>query len=88
MLPLASQYIYSLMLFVVNNTNYFTSNSDKHFKSTRQSCKEIFKNIQIMTLYSQYMYSLILFVVNNKHIFTTNNEIHNHNTRNNNNLLI
>ena len=52
----------------------------------RESCKEIFKNIQIMTLYSQYMYSLILFVVNNKHIFTTNNEIHNHNTRNNNNL--
>jgi len=25
------------MLFVVNNTNYFTSNSDKRFKSTRQS---------------------------------------------------
>ena len=25
------------MLFVVNNTNYFTSNPDKCFKSTRQS---------------------------------------------------
>jgi len=36
-LPLESQYIYSLMLFVVNNTNYFTSNSDNRFISTRQS---------------------------------------------------
>jgi len=36
-LPLASQYIYWLMLFVVNNTNYFTSNSDNRFKITRQS---------------------------------------------------
>ena len=34
---LASQYIYLLMLFVVNNTSYFTSNSDNCFKSTRQS---------------------------------------------------
>ena len=51
-----------------------------------ESCKEIFKNTLIMTLYSQYIYSIILFVVNNKHIFTTNNEIHKHNTRNNNNL--
>jgi len=52
----------------------------------RDSCKEIFKNMQIMTLYSQYIYSIILFVVNNKYIFTTNNEIHKHNSRNNNNL--
>jgi len=36
-LPVASQYIYSLMLFVVNNKNYFTSNSDNSFKDTRQS---------------------------------------------------
>ena len=31
----------------------------------RDSCKEIFKNMQIMTLYSQYIYSIILFVVYN-----------------------
>ena len=36
-LPVASQYIYSLMLFVVNNKKFFTSNSDKRFKGTRQS---------------------------------------------------
>ena len=52
----------------------------------RSSCKEIFKKMQILTLYSQYIYSLILFVVNNRYIFTTNNEIHKHDTRNNNNL--
>ena len=52
----------------------------------RDSCREVFKNMQILTLYSQYIYSLILFVVNNKYLFTTNNEIHEHNTRKNNNL--
>ena len=51
----------------------------------RESCKEIFKNMQMM-LYSQYIYSLILFTVNNKHLFTPNNEIHKYNTRNNNNI--
>jgi hypothetical protein len=52
----------------------------------RDSCKEIFKNIQIITLFSQYIYSIILFIHNNKHLFTPNNEIHKYNTRNNNNL--
>jgi len=52
----------------------------------RDSCREIFKNLQIMTLYSLYAYSIILFVVKNKHLFTVNNEIHNYNTRNNKNL--
>jgi hypothetical protein len=35
-LPLASQYIYLLMLFVVNNLNYFTFNSDNYSTGTRQ----------------------------------------------------
>ena len=52
----------------------------------RDSCREGFKKMQILTLYSQYVYSLILLVVNNKYLFTTNNKIHEHNTRNNNNL--
>jgi hypothetical protein len=43
----------------------------------RDSCKEIFKNKQMMTLYLQYIYSIILFVVNNKYIFTTNNAVYN-----------
>jgi hypothetical protein len=52
----------------------------------RDSCRDIFNNTQIVTLYSQYIYSIILFIVNNKHLFTPNNEIHKYNTRNNNNL--
>ena len=52
----------------------------------RESCREAFKNVQIMTLYSQYMFSLILFTVKNKPLFTPNNEIHKYKTRNNTNL--
>jgi hypothetical protein len=52
----------------------------------RDSCREVFKSMEIMTLYSQYIYSLILYTVNNKHLFETNNEIHKYKTRNNNNL--
>ena len=52
----------------------------------RESCREAFKNMQIMTLYSQYIFSLILFTVKNKPLFTTNNEIHKYKTRNNTNL--
>jgi len=53
---------------------------------SRDSCREVFKNMEIMTLYSQYIYSLILYTVNNKYLFNTNNEIHKYRTRYNNNL--
>jgi hypothetical protein len=36
MLPLSSQYILSLLLFVFNNTDYFASNSVFHIYTTRQ----------------------------------------------------
>ena len=52
----------------------------------RDSRRELFKNIQIMTLYSLYIYSLILFIINNKHSFALNNEIQKYHTRNNNNF--
>jgi hypothetical protein len=48
----------------------------------RESCREVFKNMEIMTLYSQYIFSLILFAVKNKQLFTSNNEIHMYKTRN------
>jgi len=53
---------------------------------SRDSCREVFKNMEIMMLYSQYISSLILYTVNNKHLFNTNNEIHKYKTRYNNNL--
>jgi len=46
----------------------------------RDSCKEVFKHMEIMTLYSQYIYSLVLYTVNNKHLFDTNNAIHKYNS--------
>ena len=52
----------------------------------RDSCREAFKNLEIMTLHSQYILSLILFTIDNKHLFTSNNELHNYSTRNNANL--
>ena len=42
----------------------------------RDSCSEVFKSIQIMTLYSQYIYSLVSYTINNKHPFDANKEIH------------
>jgi hypothetical protein len=35
-LPLASQYILSLLRFIINNTNHFTLNSDKHNLNLRR----------------------------------------------------
>jgi hypothetical protein len=52
----------------------------------RDSCREVFKNMEIMTSYSQYIYSLILYTGNNKYLFSINNEIHKYSTRYNNNL--
>ena len=52
----------------------------------RDSCREAFKKLEIMTFYSQYIYSLVLYTVNNKHLFDANNKIHKYKTRNNNDL--
>ena len=47
----------------------------------RESCRDMFKELGILTLYSQYIYSILMFVVKNKEIFTVNNEVHGINTR-------
>jgi len=52
----------------------------------RDSCREVLKSMEIMTLYSQYIYSLVLYTVNNKQIFDANNKVHKYKTTNNNNL--
>jgi hypothetical protein len=48
---------------------------------TIDSCRELFKRLEILPLYSQYLFSLSIFVVKNKHLFTTDNQIHNVHTR-------
>jgi hypothetical protein len=43
---------------------------------TTDSCRELFKRLEILPLYSQYIFSLSIFVIKNKHLFSTNNQIH------------
>jgi hypothetical protein len=43
----------------------------------RDSCRELFKQLEILPLYSQYIFSLSMFVIKNKRLFTSNAQIHN-----------
>ena len=52
----------------------------------RDSCRELFKELKILTLSSQYILSLLLFVVQNRGYFTSNSSFHNINTRQKNDL--
>jgi hypothetical protein len=47
----------------------------------RESCRELFKKIKILTLSSQYIFSLLLFIVNNRDYFVSSSVYHNINTR-------
>jgi hypothetical protein len=48
----------------------------------RDSCRKLFKKMEILPFYSQYLYTLILSLVNNKHLFKANMDVHNYETRN------
>ena len=47
----------------------------------RDSCRELFKRLEILPLYSQYIFSISTFVVKNRHLFSTSNQIHTIHTR-------
>jgi len=47
----------------------------------RNSCRELFKKLEILPLYSKYIFSLSIFVIKNKHLFSTNYQIHSVHTR-------
>lgn len=47
----------------------------------RESCRQFFKKLEILTLTNQYIYSLINFLLCNKENFPTNSAIHSINTR-------
>ena len=55
-------------------------------KSKGDSCRHLYKQLQILTLPSQYIFSLLVFVAKNRDLFLSNSEIHDINTRNNYNL--
>ena len=52
----------------------------------RESCRELFKELKILTLSSQYIFSLLLFVVNNRDYLVSNSVYHYINTRRENDL--
>jgi hypothetical protein len=54
--------------------------------SSRDTCQQLFKHSQILSLPSQYIFSLLVFVIKNREFFKPNSEIHNLNTRSNRNL--
>jgi len=53
---------------------------------SRDSCRHLFKRLEILPLQPQYILSVLLFMVKNKDLYTTNQEIHNITTRSNTNL--
>jgi hypothetical protein len=52
----------------------------------RDSCRKLFKRMEILPLNSQYIFSLSTFVIKNKHLFTANCQIHSGHTRSKTNL--
>jgi hypothetical protein len=48
---------------------------------TRESCRELLKKLNILSLQSQYILSLLLFIVKNITIFKSNLVVHTTNTR-------
>ena len=47
----------------------------------RDSCRELFKKLEILPSYSQYIFPISIFVIKNKRLFYTNNQIHSIHTR-------
>ena len=49
--------------------------------SIKDSCRQLFKILNILPLKSQYIFSLLLFVAKNRDLYESNSEIHTVNTR-------
>jgi hypothetical protein len=53
----------------------------------RNSCRSLFKRLEMLTLPYEYIFTLLLFIVNNQeHFQTSNSAVHSVNTRNKNQL--
>jgi hypothetical protein len=55
-------------------------------RGNRESCRNLFKELNILPLMSQYILSVLTFVSNNRDQYFANSEIHNINTRHTSNL--
>jgi hypothetical protein len=57
-------------------------------QKSRDSCRNLFKELKILPLTSQYMFSSLFFINNNKNYFITNSENRSIHTRSSNNFLL
>jgi hypothetical protein len=55
-------------------------------KCKHDSCRQLYKQLQILTLPAQYIFSLLMFVIKHMDFFPSNFEIHDQNTRYKHNL--
>ena len=56
--------------------------------SKNASCRQLFKELNILPLQSQYIFSILLFVTKNKDQFLSNSQVHQINTRQITNLYV
>ena len=83
---------YGIIFWGNSHLNYIIFKIQKRFiriivnKGKRESCRNLYKQLQILTLPSQYIFSLLVFMVRHRNLFVANSEIHNINTRFNQNL--
>lgn len=56
-------------------------------KRSRESCRQLFKQENILTLSEQYIYDILSHIADNFDSFLPITEVHNYNTRNNKNLF-
>jgi hypothetical protein len=81
-LPFVSQYILSLMLFVVKNKNYFTTNSENYTKSTKQA-NNLYQPTTNLTIHQRGVYYMGIQIFNNlpPYIKGTSTNVKNFETR-------
>ena len=63
-LPLMSQYILLLMLFVIKNKHLFILNTENHTKSTRQ-LNNLYHPITNLTVYQRGVHYMVIRIFNN-----------------------
>jgi hypothetical protein len=52
----------------------------------RDSCRELFKSLKILTLVSQYIFPVVIFIMDNRDDYICNYDVHKRNTRQESNL--
>jgi hypothetical protein len=56
--------------------------------SKNASCRQLFKDLNILPIQSQFIFSILLFVTRNKDHFLSNSQVHKINTRQTSDLYV